>query len=139
MGQTFQADTPGNRYLMTLGNASVASNGAAALVGYMFRAPSNITLLGAYWTPTGADQTGHATSYRRLSIINASTDGSGTVVLASLNITASKASNTPVALTGSATVGSTNIIGFSQTTVGGAKDTETILQAGLAQIEYRLI
>lgn len=138
MGKTFQADIPNNAYRVTYHNASVASDGANA--GYVImRAPNNIKITGAYWTPYDADQTGHATSYRRVQIVNGGTAGTGTTVIASLNITASKASKSLNALSGTGTVTSGGAVVFSILTVGGAKNTETILRAGMVQVEYMLL
>lgn len=138
MGTTFQADTPDNRFRIEYHNATVASNGADARYAIM-RAPANLKVTGAYWIPTSADQTGDASSYRRLAVVNGGTAGTATTIIASINITASKASFSLNALSGTATVASGELLVFSHLTVGGAKDDETNLKAGMTQVEYQLL
>jgi hypothetical protein len=138
MGTTFQADTPGNVYREQHRQSSIASNGADAAIT-LFWAPQNIKVTAAYWTPYGEDQGGHATSYRRVAVVNGGTAGTGTVVLASHNFTATVASKGKVSLSGTGTVASGNAVMFSYLTVGGTKDDETVLQAGAIQVEYQLL
>jgi len=138
MGATQQSDIPGNVYRDIYHNASVASDGAAARYS-IFRAPQSIKVTAAYWSPYDDDQTGNATSYRRVAVVNGGTAGTGTTVIASLNITASKASMSLNALTGTATASVGEVMIFSQVTVGGDKDDETELRAGMLQVEYQLL
>lgn len=138
MGTTFQADIPENRFRMDYQHASVASDGADARYAIL-RAPANLKITGAYWVPTGADQTADTASYRRLCVVNGGTAGTSTTIVASLNLTASKASFSLNAMSGTATVASGELIVFSHLTVGGAKDDETVLRAGMVQVEYQLL
>jgi len=134
MGSTFQADIPGNRHNAQIRfTASAASDGAAARNDETFSAPQNIEILGATWTPTGADQGAHAASYRRITLVN------GAVVLSSINMTASIASFSSSALSGTATLADGAIVAASQVTVGGDHATGTVFRAGTLDIEYRYI
>jgi len=141
MGNTFQADVPGNRYPTLYHNASVASDGGSSVVG-IFRAPNDIKVQAAYWCPYGADQGAAASasaSYRRVTLINGGTAGTGTTVIASINMSASKASFGNYTLSGTGTAVSGAMLVFSQETVGGTHATGTILRAGVMTIEYELI
>lgn len=147
MGSTMLGDIPsGAIHGTVISHASVASNGAGAALrnigAGIFRAPQNLTIVAAWWEPTGADNSATTTgSYRRLSVINAGNDGTGTTVLASLNLTASLASNTTRALTLAATptVSQGQVIAASHTTVGGDHANGTVLQAGNFHIMVRPI
>ncbi len=139
MGNTRLADIPGAEFMGgQMDNASVASNGAGAVVGYVFTAPADINVVNAWWTPTGGDQLGNATSYRVVNILNAGAAGAGTVVLGSIGMVASHASNTPVAFTGSGSVASAGQVGLSHATVGGDHSAGTKLFAGRTTITYQL-
>lgn len=135
-----------------ISHASVASNGANATYGgagavLKWRAPQACTILGAYWEANGADSAAaNATSYRRLSLINGGAAGAGTTVLASVDLTASLASNTTRALTmvSNATMqtpilAAGDIVYASQATVGGAHSDGTVLVAGTFGFRYRPI
>jgi hypothetical protein len=139
---TYAHHLPGARVGGTrLDNASVASNGANALVGLVDIAPSNARLRAAWWAPTGRDQGNNTASYRLLKVINGGTAGTGTAVVASLALSASKASLGPVAMTvvTSATIASGAALYFSQETVGGTDATGTVLRAGSVRLSYEQI
>jgi len=121
-----------------LDNASVASNGAGAVVGYVFVAPADINVVNAWWTPTGGDQGTNTASYRRLTLVNAGAAGAGTTVIGSINLSVSKASNTPEAFVGSGSVASGHQVGFSQATIGGDHSDGTVLEAGRVSVTFQL-
>lgn len=131
-------DIPGNRTHQGIfaTHASVASNGANARLGQIGPFERNMRIRGAWWTPIDADNGGTSTaSYRRLSLYNGGSAGTATATasrIASLNLTASKASLAPVAMTVDTTVtlAAGAIIYASQETVGAASATNTQLQAG---------
>jgi hypothetical protein len=145
MGKNFLADVPGNSFQKIFTAASVASNadgivGTAALV-----AESNMKIKRAWFIPW-ADQATQGTAttsatYRRINILNGSTDGSGTAIIASCNITASIASrgSKAFATTANNTVSAGYMVYFSALTVGGTDNDGTILQAGVIQLEYELL
>ena len=139
MGKTLgQSDLPGHAFRGVMDRiASVASNGGASQF-FIMRAPADINVTAAYWVPSGTDQTANTASYRRLSIVNGGTDGLGTTIVASLNITASQASKSMNAFVGSGSVPAGGVVLFSQVTVGGDEDDATELVAGYAQVEYEL-
>lgn len=147
MGSTFLGDIPSGALAGdTISHASVASNGANAAIRNIgvanWRAPQNVTIVNAYWEPTGADSAvTHTASYRRLSLVNGSTDGLGTAVLASVNLTATTASNTlrSLSLVTTPTVSAGHVVYFSHATVGGAETNGTVLVAGQARFTYRPI
>lgn len=129
--------------------SSVASNGAAARIG-IFYVNRDARLKSVIYTPTGADYataTGATASYRRLTVVNGGTAGTGTTVLASLNPTASVASwgsraftlATTSATDTSATVASGGAFVISHSTVGGDLDDGTILRAGVITLVYESI
>jgi gamma-glutamyltranspeptidase len=131
-------------------HASLASNGASAAYGIgtdaqRFRVPQAGIIIGADWEATGASQAATvSTSYRRFTVYNASTDGSGTAVLGSLNLSATLASNATRAFTmqsstASLTVPAGAIIAVSQTTVGGNDSNGTVVVAGGVHIKFRPI
>jgi|10_taG_2_1085330.scaffolds.fasta_scaffold00180_18 hypothetical protein len=139
MGNTRLADIPGNEFVGgQLDNASVASNGAGALVGYVFVAPADINIVNAWWTPTGADTTANTGSYRTLKLVNAGADGAGTTVIGSIVSTVTRASNVPVAFSGSGSVASGSAVGLSHSTVGGNHSDGTVLIAGRVSVTYQL-
>ena len=138
MGSTFQADTPGNRHIATLDVASVASDGAASRF-VVLNAAQNIQILAAKWEVQGADQGANSASYRSVQLVNGGSAGTATTVVASLGFTASLASLSNNALTGTATVASGAQVMFSQNTVGGAHSDGTVVIAGRLQVEYRLL
>lgn len=128
-----------------LTHASVASNGAGAVIGNLgaqnFRAPQDLTIVSAWWEPTGADSScSQAASYRRLTLINAGSNGAtGNTALGSLNNNTSQASNTTKGFTLGAnpTVAAGNVIAVSHATVGGADANGTVLVAGQVGFTYR--
>lgn len=138
MGSTFQADTPGNRHIANIDVASIASNGAASRF-VILNAAQNIQVLAAKWIPQGADQGANSASYRALKLVNGGSAGTATTVVASLGFTASLASLSNNAMTGTATVASGAQVLFSQNTVGGAHSAGTVVAAGRLQVEYRLL
>lgn len=122
-------------------HASVASNGADGSLGQIGPFPYNIRVRSAWWTPTGADQGANTASYRQLSLRNGGTAGTGTAVVASLNLTASKASLAPAEMTVDTTVtlASGAVLVASQATVGGTDATGTVLRAGQFALAYEII
>lgn len=140
MGQTFQSDIPGNIQKVSLALAAVASNGGAARYP-MLVAPQPIRIKGFMYNPYGADQDINSASYRRLSIVDAGPAGTGTVIIASQNLTASIASMG----TGSGAIATANqdmdtgdILVFSQVTVGGNHATGTVIPASRVEVVYEL-
>lgn len=136
----------GSLYLGAISHASVASNGAAATYGgvatNMLRVPCACRITGVQWSAVGADQDATQTaSYRLLTLINGGAGGAGTTVLASLNLTASLASNNAREMTvgSAATLSRGETIYLSQGTVGGDHSNGTVLRAGNAIISYRPI
>lgn len=139
MGETFQADIPGNAFRETYHHAAVASDGNDARY-VVFRAPNSIKITGAYWCPYSADNSAANTaSYRRVQVVNGGTKGTAGTVIGSLNLTASKASMSLNALSGTATMSVGEALVFSQLTVGGDQTTGTVLKAGVIQVEYQLL
>lgn len=128
-----------------LTHASAATNANAASVGnigtQVWRAPQDIVIVSAWHEPTGADQdAADAASYRRWSLCCGSTDGTGTRVLASANLTASCASNTtraiPLAETYPAVPRGQVVYGAYGATVGGTH-AGTVVRAGGFSFTYR--
>lgn len=147
MATTKLGDIPGARFHSpaVVTHASVASGGANARLGQIGPFAHDLRIQNAWWTPTGADNAGTSTaSYRRLSLYNGGASGTVTATasrVASLNLTASKASLAPVAMTVDTTVtlASGAILYFSQETVGGASATNTQLEAGQFSLAYEVI
>lgn len=134
----------GELFAATITHASVASNGAAAVIGGtasnagFWRAPQNIQILDAWWEPIGANNAAASTaSYRQISIIDEGPNGAGVTALASLNLTASLASMTTRSLTLAATptVSKGDVICASQS-ASGTDAAATVLQAGQFTIAY---
>lgn len=129
---------------VNLTHASAATDAASAAVGNIgaanWRAPDDIAIVSAWHEPTGADQpAAHAASYRQFSLRCGSTDGTGTRVLASANLTASQASNTTRALTtvSDPTVArGQTVYGVYGATVGGTH-AGTVVRAGMFSFTYR--
>ena len=128
MGSTALGDIPsGGVDGKIFSHASAATDaGASAVMNIgqnVWRAPQNIVITDAWWEPTEADSTAAAAgSYRRYDLVDGSTDGLGTRVLASLTYSASQASNTTRALTliAAPTVTKGNVVfGSYGATVGG--------------------
>lgn len=145
MASTALGDIPGNRFTIPcMTHASFASGGANARVGQAGPFPFPIRVRSAYWTATGADNTASSSvSYRRLTLVNGGTAGTGTVVAASLNLTATQASLLPRAMTigavGVATLAAGEVLVASQATVGGADANGTVLAAGQFAIDYEIL
>ena len=147
MASTALGDIPGARFHVpvVVTHASVASGGANARLGQIGPFAHDIRVRNAWWTPTGADNGGTNTaSYRRLSLYNGGSAGTATATanrVASLNLTASKASLAPAAMTvdTTVTVASGAILYASQETVGGASATNTQLEAGQFALAYEVI
>lgn len=147
MGSTFLGDIPSGALAgVNLTHASAATDAAAASVGnigtMVWRAPQNVTIVAAWHEPTGADQpAASSASYRPFSLLCGSTDGTGTRVLASANLTASQASNTTRALTlaSTPTVSQGQVVyGAYGATVGGTH-AGTVVRAGHFSFSYRPI
>lgn len=137
-----------------ISHASLASDGAAATYGgagaaTQWRAPCNLTITGAWWVPTGADQSAsQSASYRQLSLIAGGSAAAGTTVIASLAMSASLASNASrdMTLVGNATasistptISKGDVIYASQATAGGDHSNGTVLRAGHFGFSYRPI
>ncbi len=141
----FYGDIPGGAPCATpeLLVASVASNGAAATARVAFRAPQAIRVVGAWWQPdTVAQATASASaSYRQLKLINGGQGQAGTVVLGSLNLTASLQSLATRAFTlaSTPTLAAGDTLIFSHATVGGDNAEGTVLRAGTLFVQYRPI
>lgn len=141
MGANFQADIPGNEHLIIANTASAATNGAAALdPSFIFEAPQDLTVTEVAWIPTSGTNTGHATSYRTLRLVDGGAAGTGTSVIASFACIATKASLAPVdftVTTSNAAIDDGDVLLFSQavnTTAGG----HTALAGGKLQVRYRV-
>lgn len=148
MGKSKLADIPGNFFQERIGSsAALASNGAGAILGDTFWvAPADIKIKAAWKTVTGANEVTAGTaissaSYRRFTLVNGSTDGTGTVIVASLNPTASAASLTSraFATTANNTVASGNLIFVSHLTVGAATADGTDAAIAQYHIQYELL
>lgn len=148
MGKSFLADFPGNFFSAPLGShASVASNGAnALLVDCAFVAPANLKLLSA-WRQVQADEAtvGTATTtatYRRVTILNGGSAGTGTTIMASSNgngASVASLGTRSFATTANNTASQGEILIASQLTVGGTNADATVLQAGKVWIAYELL
>lgn len=147
MGDSFLADIPGNFFIQKLGSyAAVASGGAGSLqLDSAFVAPADIKIVSAWRFVNAAEVTvGTATSsasYRRMNLLNGGTAGSGTVIMASLNATASASATTARAFvtTANNTAPAGAIIYASHLTVGAATADGTDMAAGFVQIAFELL
>lgn len=109
-------------------------------------APAPLKIL-SVWNQNGAiaeATQGTATtsaSYRRTNLVNGSTDGSGTTIMASLNQTASQAtySTRAFSLTSNVTAAAGEIIFASTLTVGAATADGTTQEAGNVFVSYSLL
>jgi hypothetical protein len=127
--------------------AAIASNGAdAILADIKFVAPADLVITGAWKVgQTASDVTAgtavRSASYRRFNLItNTAGTGSGTNIVASLNATASAASNASRSFTTVAsTVPAGAIIIASQLTVGAATADGTDSAAAVFTIDYELV
>lgn len=147
MGSTFLGDIESGALIArTISHASAASNAAAAShanIGVRVqRAAQNLTIVAAWQEPTGADtNAADAASYRVYSLVDGSTNGLGTRVLASVALTASQASNTTRALTLIAvpTVARGNVIYAAVGATVGGDHTGTVVEEGCFGFSYRPI
>jgi len=146
MGKTALADVIGNAFQANFTNAGVASNAANAVVASAaFVAPNDIKVKQAWYIPwANACTKGTATTsatYKRVTLVNGGTSGTGTTLIASCNITASIASrgSKAFATTASNTASGGEMLYFSALTVGGTSDDGTELKTGILQIEYELL
>ena len=142
MASTPKGDIPGARdHVHGIANASVASNGANGTIAPIGPLAHNIRVRNFWWTPTGADQAAHTASYRRLSLVNGGAAGTGTAIVASLNLTASHASLGAVAgvVDTTQSVASGSVLYLKQITVGGASAGVTELEAGSFALSYEII
>jgi len=147
MGTTALGDLPsGAIHAPNITHASAATDAAsatfAAIGANVWRAPQAITIVNAYHEPTGADQPAQdATAYRLYSLIDGSTDGLGTRVLASGSYTASQGSNTRKELTliASPTVAAGNVVYARYGATVGATHAGTVVRAGHFSHNYRPI
>lgn len=139
------AVTGGQGQVVRIGSsAAVASNGAGALLSDVkFVAPYNMRITSAWAMNISASDvtTGTATSsasYRRVTLVtNTAGTGSGTDIVASLNATASLASNASRAFTPVAsTVPAGAIILASHLTVGAETADGTDMAARIYEILY---
>lgn len=127
--------------------AAVASNGADAILpDIRWTAPADLVIKSAYRTNISASDVTVGTSvssasYRRLTLVtNTAGTGSGTNIVASLNATASAASNASRSFTTVAsTVPAGAIVLASHLTVGAATADGTDMAAGFIQISYELV
>lgn len=124
--------------------AAVASNGAGAILpDIRWVAPADLVIKSAYRTNISASDVTVGTSvssasYRRLNLItNTAGTGSGTNIVASLNATASQASNLSRAFTTVAsTVPAGAVLLASHLTVGADTADGTDMAASFIQVTY---
>ena len=124
-------------------HAAIASNGAGAIENnIVFIAPAACKLVSAWCMNISASDvtTGAAASYRRAQLIcNTAGAGSGTDIIASVNITASAALRVTRALTTVAsTIPAGGIVLMSHRTVGANSANRTDAAARYYGIEYEL-
>jgi hypothetical protein len=147
MGDSFLADIPGNRFVMSLGSSgAIASNGAGAVLGQSyFVAPGDLKVLDVRKVGTAAEVTAgtaiSSASYRRFVLLNGGTSGTGTTIMASLNNTASGGigGKKSFATTANNTASDGQILYLSQLTVGAATADGTDAAASAFQLEYQLL
>lgn len=143
-------DIPGARFhAPEIAQASIASNGAAAVLGYFGPFAQDIRVRNVFWTPTVASQAAtQSASYRLVSLYNGGTAGTATATsarVANFSASATIASLTPtpftvVDATGTTqTIASGSLLYFSQTTVGGNDANGTVLVAGNLSMEYEVL
>lgn len=151
MSTTYLGDIPsGSLRAHYVSFASLASDGASSAFGIgtdqlRWRAPQAAIIVGAQWEAVGASQAATKTaSYRRWTVYNGSTDGTGTAVLGSLNLSATLASNATRAFTMQTatsllTVPAGALVAISQTTVGANEANGTVNVAGGVHVLWRPI
>lgn len=135
MGSNFQADIAGNWLPLSYEVQAIASNGGAAAYA-LFVAPQAMRVTAFWYCPDSGDQAitaSDSASYRRLTIIDGGAAGTGTVVMGTLNLQTSVASKgyadgtmatTPV------TLDAGDVVLFSQGSVGGNHNVNTVLAKG---------
>lgn len=127
--------------------AAIASNGAGAILpDVKFVAPQNLRIVSAWKeNQTASDVTAgtsiSSASYRRFILVtNTAGTGSGTDIVASLNATASAASNFTRAFTSVAsTVPAGAIVMMSHLTVGAETADGTDAAAGIFRMAYQYV
>lgn len=149
MGKDFLADVPGNHFNAFLGStAAIASGGGDAILTAAggWRAPANLAVLSVHKTAMGGTEVtkGTATtsaSYRRTNLLNGGASGTGTVIMASLNNTASGAQygTKAFATTANNTMSQGEIAIISHLSVGAATADGTDMAQSLFYLEYRLL
>jgi len=148
MGTTFAGDIPSGAFgVGVISNAVLASNGAAATYGgagaaEKWRAPQNLTIVDAWWEPSGADNAATSlTSYRLVKLVQGSTDATGTVVLGSVAMSATLASDTQRAMTlaTTPTVSKGYVVMAAQISVGGNHSVGTVTAEGQTRFTFRPI
>jgi len=114
--------------------AAVASNGADTLYQPICRAQYDGAVRAVYWT-VSASQNTDATNYRTLKLVNLGSAAAGTVVIASLALSATKAANIPHALTlGSVvTVSAGDLLVYVTTSTGSG----VAVNAAVVQVQLR--
>ncbi|KKK91640.1 hypothetical protein LCGC14_2710920 [marine sediment metagenome] len=127
-------------------SASLASNGAGAILGPGFIAPASLKLISAWrLNHTAKDVTASTTrtsaSYRRMTLItNTAAAGTGTNIVASLNATASADTHATRSFEMAAsTVPTGAIILVSHLTVGAETANGTTMAACDIFVEYELV
>lgn len=138
MGTTMFADIPGNLHEIVENTASVASNAGDAVYQPIFRVPQAGTLVAVRWFAS-ANQAGAADHRRALKVINLGAAAAGTVVLASYDVTASKARNVPFTLTNNTTEANLaltagDMLAFYTTKLGNG----VAIVDGQVQFEWRM-
>lgn len=144
-GGTLTEPTANRVQVAVLGtSASVASNGAGAILpDIAFVAPYDLQIVSAWRANISASDVTAGTgvssaSYRRVNLIsNTAATGSGTDIVASLNATASAASNVTRSFTTVAsTVPAGAIVLASHLTVGAATADGTDMAASIFEMAY---
>ena len=148
MGTTFAGDIASGAFgVGVISHAALASDGAAATYGgagaaEKWRAPQNVIIVNAWWEPSGANNAATSlTSYRLMKLVNGSTDATGTVVLGSVALSATLASNIQRAMTlaSNPTVSQGYVVMAAQVSVGGNHSVGTVTQEGQVRFTYRPI
>lgn len=138
-----QGDIPGLRESMPLAPfAAVASGGANALLNVQNPFPWPVRIRNAWYIPTGASVANtESGSYRRLTLVNPGVSGTGTAIIASLNLSFTGASLVPIAMVVDTTQTMASGISplGSQITIGAATANGTVLPAGQFAVSYEII
>lgn len=126
-------------------NASVASNGANAVLAYFGPFTNNIRIRDVFWMASGASNAATKTgSYRQLIVQDGGVAGTVTTtakIVASVNLTATVAqfSTTNFTVNTAVTVPAGDILYISQSTVGGTDANGTVLVAGQFALDWEVI